>query len=209
MTYPPQQPPVMPGAARQPQAELSYRDVPRVPRRRVWPWLLAIIAAAGVGAAGGWTAADSRRPSLVAAPPAAQASSAPAPTGNAPKASKSAKALKLGTAQQFTDDQFTWTVAALGHKRGNNVDSVQVRTCNRSKAPFVATPAAWLLSFGDGEELVDIHVTGGGLPSPPFVERELAPGKCVKGWISFEPPGSGKSDGVEYRIDRAAARWEW
>jgi len=166
--------------------------------------------AAGIGAAGGWTAAASRQAEPTALEPSGQTSSAPAPpAASAPKTGGAAKTLKLGAAQRFTDEEFTWTVTALGHKRGSNVDSVQVRTCNQGTSPFTATPAAWLLSFGGGEELVDVHVTGGGLPSPPFVERELAPGKCVKGWISFEPPQSGRSDGVEYRVDGSIARWEW
>lgn len=85
-----------------------------------------------------------------------------------------------------------------------------MRTCNQGATSFPVSTRPWNLSYDRGEQLVDVTVSGGGLLSPEFVERDLAGGKCAKGWISFEPPKSGKPDGVEYRIEGVASvRWEW
>lgn len=100
-------------------------------------------------------------------------------------------------------------MTALAHKRQAGYEGVQVRTCNEGTTEFDVSTAPWLLSYGGGEQLVDVTGEGGGLLSPPFVARTLTAGKCAKGWISFEP-ASGKPDGVEYRVEGVtSARWEW
>ncbi|MBU2662857.1 hypothetical protein KOI35_04985 [Actinoplanes bogorensis] len=183
-------------------------------RRPIWPWLLALVAALGVGAAGGWAAASSRSEAVPAAqvvtapssPSAASSAASPSPT--TPPATK---ALKLGQTHSFTDSEgYVAAVTALAHRRADDVEGVQVRTCNRGKIPFTASERPWLLSYDDGEQLVDVTVIGGGLPSPAFVERSLAEGKCAKGWIAFEAPATGSPDGIEYRIEgTTSARWVW
>ena len=194
-------------------------DIDPAPARRpVWPWILAIVAGTALGAAGGWTAAVSTRPeataAAVSAPPSASVDPEEVP-GVAPSSTPTVAAapagtLKLGQAYAFTADGDKVSVTALAHKRQGDFEGVQVRTCNTGTATFPASTLPWQLSYAGGEELVDITAEGGGLLSPPFVERDLSPGKCVKGWISFEAAPTGKPDGVEYRIeDVTPARWEW
>lgn len=189
------------------------------PARPIWPWILAVIAGTALGAAGGWTAAVSTRPEAAASTSASAVPSATVDPEDAPgvpptsppaAAVVAGRPLKLGQAHAFTADEYKISVTALAHKRQDAFEGVQVRTCNTGSATFPTSTLPWQLSYDGGEQLVDITAEGGGLLSPPFVERDLAPGKCVKGWISFEAPPTGKPDGVEYRIeDVTAARWQW
>lgn len=193
-------------------------DQPAPQSRRTWPWILAIVAGIALGAAGGWTAAVSTRPEAATTtttsltpPPSASVDPEDAPSAEPSSEPDAAgKTFKLGQTYAFTADKDKVSVTALAHKRKGDYEGVQVRTCNTGTETFPASTLPWQLSYSGGEELVDITAEGGGLLSPPFVERDLAPGKCVKGWISFEAALNGKPDGVEYRVEGVApARWEW
>jgi hypothetical protein len=161
-------------------------------RRPVWPWVLAVLAATVLGAVGGWTAAVWAWPGAVAA------------------RFVETPAKELGQAHSFAAGRDRVSVAAIAHVRRGDHEGVQVRACNKGESPISVSSVPWLLSYDNGDQLVDIAAGGGGPLAPPFVERELAPGRCVTGWISFEGRAAGRPDGVEYRIDRVtAARWEW
>jgi hypothetical protein len=191
------------------------------PSRQAWPWIAVVVASVAVAAAvwtiggpGKGTAAEPSpgpgqllgRAAATAAATAGAASAAP-PVAPPP----GMKVLSLGQSHTFTADGDTAEVTALAHQSRGDYPAVRARTCNKGAKAFTATPYLWKLSYGDGEELVDVQVTGGGLLSPAFVERDLAPGKCAKGWISWEASAAGsKPDGVEYRIDGVVSiRWEW
>lgn len=146
-----------------------------------------------------------------ATPPPVPPRSAPAPSSAPPPGSPaSTGALKLGQTFKATVDEYTSVVTVLNHKPFDGGYAIEVRTCNRGSAMFNASPVPWRLSYGGGEQLVDVTIEGGGLPSPAFVERELQVGKCARGWIAFEAPASGKPDGAEYHAEGApSGRWEW
>lgn len=187
-------------------------------RRRIVIVSAAALAAVLIASGASWFALADRG-SAVAASEAGeigQVSSPPSPTPAAtspsPEATQSAEpsALKLGQAHRFTSDGFVVSVTALKHKHYDEYEGVQVRTCNRGKKTFPTSETPWFLSYDDGESLVDDTVVGGGLMSPSYVERDLAPGRCAKGWISFVRPKSGQPDGVEYHVeDVTSARWAW
>jgi hypothetical protein len=188
------------------------------PSRQAWPWIAVVVASVAVAAAvwtiGGPSKGTAAEPSpgpgqllgRAAATAAATVGAASAAPPVAPPPGM--KVLRLGQSHTFASDGLT-NVTALAQRRYAGYPAVQVRTCNRGAKAFTATPYRWLLSYDGGEELVDVQVTGGGLLGPAFVERDLAPGKCAKGWISWEP-STRRPDGVEYRIEGVtSARWEW
>jgi hypothetical protein len=175
--------------------------------RRLLVLAAAVTAALSVSACG-----DSKS---AATPPVTTPSSTAVTSSSAapPSASTAVdgdEVLKLGQAHQFTDEKWTAAVTALQHQRSGGLENVQVRTCNKGNASFPTSSVPWLLSYDGGEQLVDDVIAGGGLLSPQFVDRDLGPGKCAKGWISYQPPKTGKPDGVEYRVEGVtSARWEW
>lgn len=210
-----QPPPVNPGYP----PKQSQQPMPQ-PRRSRLPWAVAFgVLFAVVGILGYRLMADDApaqdgptagEPSVRLVEPAA-ASESPTPDPAAP-----AKPLKLGQAHSFTADGDKVAVTALAHKRYSDLDTayegVQVRTCNKGTDTFSVSTLPWMLSYSGGEELSQDTVVGGGLAAPEFTDRDLAPGKCAKGWISWVPAKSGKPDGVEYHIDgypNASTRWEW
>ncbi|XVV10810.1 hypothetical protein ACQP2X_39110 [Actinoplanes sp. CA-131856] len=189
-------------------------EIARPPANRTPSWVAAVVGAAVVGLAGGWAIghADASTPAASPAAPAipqttTQVTVRTSPTETGGPAGTTT--LKLGQSHKFTSDGTLTTVTALAHRRFQGNEGVQVRTCNVGDKAFSVSAGPWRLSYDKGEQLVDIIVTGGGLLSPPYTDRDLTGGKCAKGWITFEAsPGS--PDGVEYHLDTGVnVRWQW
>jgi hypothetical protein len=172
---------------------------------------LLTVPAIGLFLASGCSGRDDT-PSTPSAPPAAPSSAPaePAPTTASATPSVNDGVLEVGKTHAFTgSDGEKVAVTLLAHKAGeDDYYGIQVRTCNNGAAAFNASTLPWLLSYSGGEELSQDTIIGGGVLEPAFNESELEPGKCRKGWITFEL--AGKPDGAEYRVEgETSARWEW
>ena len=141
-------------------------------------------------------------------PPTSEAPTRPAST--LPSSAPTRAALEVGQVHRFVDpDGVKVSVTVLAHKADGENYGIQVRTCNGGDEPFNASTRPWALSYGGGEELSRDIIFGGGLLAPAFVESELTPGACRKGWINYVR-ATGAPDGAEYSVDGLThARWEW
>lgn len=174
--------------------------------------VLVVLVLAVAGLAYALTSGSGAEPAASAPSSASKSTAAPTETPSPSTGQLAAGQikLKLGQSHTFAADADRVTVTALDHRRYSGNEAIEVRTCNAGRSTFTASTIPWLLSYDRGEELIDVTVEGGGLMSPAFPERQLGPGNCAKGWISYEPPASGRPDGVEYRIeDAVSVRWEW
>lgn len=180
--------------------------------------MLAVLMLAGVGFALNRSNDDPAPQKLAAAPaatsaapsaepelePALDETAAPSPEPTAP----AIKTLKLG--QKFTQQtsEFTVEVVALKVKRGDDYEGVQVRACNRGASRIGVSRTPWKLGYDDFESLHDIDISGGGLASPAYEERELGKDECAKGWVNFTIVDGERPDGVQYAPQgEPAARW--
>lgn len=182
-----------------------------LPQQRISARTIGLVAAGAVlaGAAGATAiAARGGSDKSRAQPPTSEAPTRPAST---PPSSPPTRALlKVGRVHRFVDPNgVKVSVTVLAHKADGENYGIQVRTCNGGDGSFYASTRPWALSYGGGEELSQDMVFGGGLLAPAFVESELTPAACRKGWINYVR-ATGAPDGAEYRVDGLThARWEW
>ncbi|WP_229073342.1 hypothetical protein [Actinoplanes sp. DH11] len=181
-----------------------------LPQQRTSARTIGLVAAGVVLAgAAGVTAVAARGgsdESQAQPPPSEAPRSASTPPSSAPIRA----ALEVGQVHRFVDpDGVKVSVTVLAHKADGENYGIQVRTCNGGDEPFNASTRPWALSYGGGEELSQDIVFGGGLLAPAFVESELTPAACRKGWINYVR-ATGAPDGAEYSVEGLThARWEW
>jgi hypothetical protein len=69
----------------------------------------------------------------------------------------------------------------------------------------------WSLVYADDTQIEPSNTGYDSFPEPefPFGEKDLAPGRCLRGWITFPAPGKKQPVAVEYapEDEPVAPRW--
>lgn len=178
-------------------------DAPPAKPRKVWPWIAGVAAAIAVGAGGMYLALyedDQPKTIEAASVPEETTPAAPSPTPTV----EPTQAAALGRPMDLEFVKVTvCRYRPLSEKvDGRRLGSVEVRTCNTSTQAYEVSAGPWALLFAD-DSVSDGGKTWTGFTSPeyPILGRKLNPGKCVRGWMTFELSGAQKPVAVEYAPD--------
>lgn len=82
---------------------------------------------------------------------------------------------------------------------GDRMGAVDVKACNTSGQAYEVSTAPWSFVFAD-DTVSDASQAWSGVTTPeyPFNPRQLRPGKCVRGWMTFTLSGGKRPAYVEY-----------
>jgi hypothetical protein len=86
---------------------------------------------------------------------------------------------------------------------------VQVCTLSSAKANVTVDWKTWSLRYADNSVVPANATNDDAFPRPeyPFASQPLAAGQCVRGWITFAVPASGKPATVQYQPHGYLASW--
>ncbi|MEU8329808.1 hypothetical protein [Micromonospora sp. NPDC048839] len=164
-------------------------------------------------------AVTSAPPSPTAASPSASPSVSPSPTvdPNAP--------LTLGKSRESPDGAVVSTVYAYkqpvaktaprpDEQKGFEWGAVDVKVC--VKKDYTANKIAvshspWVLVYADDTQIEPSNTGYGQFPQPeyPWGEKVLAPGRCVRGWITYPVPAKSRPVAVEYAAESEPVPPRW
>ncbi|MFI7609252.1 hypothetical protein ACIBTV_29645 [Micromonospora sp. NPDC049366] len=163
------------------------------------------------------TPTASPTPSATTAGPSPNASSSPTVDPYAPK--------KMGTTFSVVDASATATVYAYRHNVAKGAPrpeeqpgyvwaSIDVKVCaSKTLAPpgITVSNSPWTLVYADDTQIEASSTGYIHFPEPeyPWGEKAVAPGRCVRGWITFPVPGKQRPVAVEYAPEGEpiAPRW--
>jgi hypothetical protein len=86
---------------------------------------------------------------------------------------------------------------------------VQVCTLSSAKSNVTVDWKTWSLRYADNSVVPASDKNDDAFPRPeyPFASQPLAAGQCVRGWITFAVPASGKPATVQYQPHGYLASW--
>lgn len=160
------------------------------------PPLLAAVAALALCVAG--CGGDDRFGNTAA--PAPPATTPPARTVEPSPTPTAAAVHALGDTVAL--DGATVTVLrykGAGQLDGDRMGAVEVKTCNTTDTAYEVSTTPWSFVFAD-DTVSDSSQAWSGVTTPeyPFNPRQLRPGKCVRGWMTFTLSGGKRPAYVEY-----------
>lgn len=119
----------------------------------------------------------------------------PTPGPDAPKAGEFGTAVKLDVI-----DVTVYEYKAAGSDDGDQLGSLEIKTCNTSDETLTVGPGPWSMVFPD-DTVADAGKTRQGFTEPeyPSEARRLKPDKCVRGWLTFELSEGRKPVEVAYQ----------
>jgi len=183
----------------------AYATPPPPPRRRrVAAFVLGAATALIIIGFVGWVAynrgasqgADTSRVEAANPVPAEPAPPAPSPTQTVEPTSvgRFGQAVKLDT---LTVTVYRYKPLREEPIDGNHLGAVDIKVCNTDKVAFSVGGPPWSLIFAD-DTVSQKQWTGYLSPEYPINGRNVNPGRCVRGWITFELSGKQKPAALEY-----------
>ncbi|MFG1659113.1 hypothetical protein ACGFIY_21530 [Micromonospora chersina] len=178
------------------------------------------IAVTGCGGNPTPTAAPSGQASTSAAP-------TPVATSAAPAASPSAitepdTTHKYGKVVSVRDGVATATVYAYRQPVAKSAPkpddqpgyvwgAADVKVCAGKSQGIIITNGPWTLVYADDTQIEASSIGYNQFPEPsyPFGEKAIAPGRCLRGWITFPVPGKKRPVAVEYAPEDEPAPPRW
>lgn len=141
----------------------------------------------------------------------------------APASSPTPAVLAVGDSTTFLDGAVTTTVLAYRQpagsrgipdpdRAGDTWGAIEVKVCTKPTSEVISVSTAlWVLTYADGAVLEPSGVSYSQLPQPryPWADHEVRPGRCVRGWITYEVPAKLRPAYVQYQPDgQAATEWQ-
>lgn len=199
---------------------VTETPTPRRARARILIAVAAVVAAVAVvggayalGRSGG---APDTSPSPAAASPSAGKATPSEPTADV--------VLALGDSRESSGGEVVSTV--YGYRQpvaksaprpdgqpGFEWGALDVKVCVKGDYvgdPIVVGNARWLLVYDDDTQIGPTDTGYEAHPKPEYPwEKELAPGRCVRGWITYPVPAAERPVFVEYAAssERVPPRW--
>ncbi|MEU7972144.1 hypothetical protein AB0B48_08880 [Micromonospora sp. NPDC049089] len=158
------------------------------------------------------------------------ASPTPAPTTASPTPAASPSAdpdvpLKLGKSRQSPDGAVVSTVYAYkqpvaktaprpDEQKGYEWGAVDVKVCvnkHYTADDITVSNSPWVLVYADDTQIEASSTGYDSFPEPeyPWGDKALAPGRCVRGWITFPVPAKKRPVAVEYAADSEPVPPRW
>lgn len=183
--------------------------------------LALALAAAGCGDGGKPTAAATSP-----AVPTLSPSASPSPKPSASPTSDPTAPLAMGKPFKTSDGSATATVYAYRHNVARTAPrpdeqpgyvwaAIDVKVCahkiDDTHKGIAVSNEPWSLVYADDSQIEASSTGYESFPEPeyPWGEKEIAWGRCIRGWITYPVPGKQRPVAVEYAPERndVAARW--
>lgn len=192
---------------------------PHSPRRKLWPFLAigtVVLATVAAGTAYAlWptrpaaTVASANTATTAAAPPAAESTSQ-VPSSAAAKLLKlgETKADSIGKAVAYSYKQPVAKSAPRPDQEGFEWGAADVEVCALADDVYINN-SSWHLVYADHTLIEPSSIGYRGFPEPsyPWGDKDLAKGRCVRGWITFAVPAGKRPTSIEHDIKDAYAEW--
>lgn len=188
---------------------------------------LVALAAAGCGDGDKPTAgANSAAPTPTTAGPSPSPSASPSPTVSPSPTFDPTAPLAMGKSFTTTEGAARATVYAYKHNVARSAPrpdeqpgyvwaAIGVKVCalrvDIAPQGISISNGPWTLVYADDTQIEASSVGYNQFPEPeyPFGEKAVAPGRCVRGWITYPVPGNKRPVAVEYAPagEPIAPRW--
>lgn len=171
-------------------------------------------------------------PAAAPSPVASSSSPTPAATSAAPTPSVSPSPtvdpdapLAMGKSRQSPDGAVVSTVYAYkqpvaktaprpDEQKGYEWGAVDVKVCvnkHYTADDISVSNSPWVLVYADNTQIEASSTGYDSFPEPkyPWGDKALAPGRCVRGWITFPVPTKKRPVAVEYAADSEPVPPRW
>ncbi len=145
-----------------------------------------------------------------------------AETSPSPSPTPSQETLKVGDTANISTSDAKFTAAVLKYQdtgikgvpemlsSGQKWAAVEVKVCNTGTDGFGISPFVWSLAYSDGARVEAAGTNAGDLPQPVYpMDAKVKVGDCVRGYIAFQVPESGRPDRVLYSPESLDEPAEW